>query len=136
MWTSAGPSYAIASKLAYPDKRVMVIFGDGSFGLNGFEFEAAIRQNIPIVGVIGNDAAWQQIRRGQIGLYGEERAVATQLDYTRYERMVEAFGGIGVYIEDPSEIAPAIERAFESGKPALINVKMGTSDFRAGAISV
>jgi acetolactate synthase-1/2/3 large subunit len=131
-----GPSYAIAAKLAHPDRRVLIVFGDGSFGLNGMEFEAMVRQDIPVVGVVGNDAAWRQIRRDQVRFYGAERAVATELAHTRYEAMVQAFGGHGEWVEDPAEIAPAIERGFASGKPALINVKLGVSDFRAGAISV
>ena len=131
-----GPSYAMAAKLARPDHRVLVLYGDGSFGLNGMEFEAAARQNIPFVGVIGNDAGWTQIRRGQVQLYGEDRAPATGLAYTRYEKMVEALGGYGEWVERPEDIGPAVERAFASGKPALVNVKIGGSDFRKMAISV
>ncbi|MBZ0252520.1 MAG: acetolactate synthase, partial [Candidatus Methylomirabilis sp.] len=131
-----GPSYAISAKLANPDKPVFVLFGDGSFGLNGMEYESAARQKIPFVGVCGNDAAWMQIRRGQIELYGEAKAVATSLDYTRYDKMVEALGGHGEWVEHAKDIRPAIERAIASGKPALVNVKMGASEFRKGAISV
>ncbi|MCK6529412.1 thiamine pyrophosphate-dependent enzyme [Myxococcota bacterium] len=131
-----GPSYAMASKLADPSRPVMVVYGDGSFGLNGMEFEAAARQGIPIVGVVGNDASWQQIRRGQVSMYGEDRAVATALRHTRYDLMVEALGGHGEYVERPEEIRPALERAFASGVPALVNVKIGASDFRKDSISV
>ncbi len=131
-----GPSYAIAAKLANPSRPVMIVYGDGSFGLNGMEFEAAARQGIPIVGVVGNDAAWQQIRRGQVQIYGSGRTVATGLGYTRYDKMVEALGGYGEYVESPDDIRPALERAFASGRPALVNVKIGESDFRKDAISV
>jgi acetolactate synthase-1/2/3 large subunit len=131
-----GPSFAIAAKLARPADPVLIIYGDGSFGLNGMEFEAAARQGIPIVGVMGNDAAWTQIRRGQSQLFGAARTPATALDYTRYDKMVEALGGHGEYVERPEEIHPAIQRALESGKPALVNVKIGSSSFREGAISV
>ncbi|GBD25039.1 Acetolactate synthase large subunit IlvG [bacterium HR30] len=131
-----GPGYAMAAKLAKPDHPVVIIYGDGSFGLHGMEFEAMVRQKIPVVGIVGNDAAWQQIRRGQIQLYGRERAVATALDYTRYDRVVEALGGHGEYCERPEEIRPAIERALASGKPALVNIKIGTSEFRKDAISI
>ena len=131
-----GPGYAMAARLARPDAPVFIIYGDGSFGLNGFEFEAMVRQNIPVIGVMGNDAGWTQIRRGQIGMFGPERAPATSLDYTRYDSVVEALGGHGEYVDNPTEIRPAIERALESGKPALINVKIGASNFRSGAISV
>ena len=95
-----------------------------------------MRQNIPIVGVIGNDAAWTQIRRGQVQLFGTDRAPATGLAFTRYDKMVEALGGHGEHVERPEDIHPAMQRALESGKPALVNVKIGTSNFRDGAISV
>ncbi|MBI1745157.1 MAG: acetolactate synthase [Acidobacteria bacterium] len=131
-----GPGYAMAAKLARPECQVLVIFGDGAFGLNGMEFEAMARQKIKVVGVVGNDAAWMQIRRGQIEFFGEGRAVATKLDYTRYDKVVEALGGHGEYVERVEEIRPALERAFASEKPALVNVKIGESTFRQGAISV
>ncbi|MCB9777974.1 MAG: acetolactate synthase [Alphaproteobacteria bacterium] len=131
-----GPGFAMAAKLARPDSPTCIIYGDGSFGLNGFEFEAMVRQGIPVVGVMGNDAAWQQIRRGQVEIFAPERAVATKLDFTRYDRIVEAMGGHGEYVEDPADMRGAIDRAFASGKPALVNVKLGASDFRKGSISV
>jgi len=131
-----GPSFAMAARLARPDEPVFIIYGDGSFGLNGMEYEAAARQGIPFVGVMGNDGAWTQIRRGQAQLFGNERLPATGLDFTRYDRMVEALGGHGEYVETAEEIRPAIDRALASGKPALVNVKIGSSSFREGAISV
>jgi len=119
-----GMPFALAAQVAHPDKRVMIIYGDGSFGLNGFEYDTAVRFGLPIVGILGNDAAWGQMLRPQSSVYGEDRIVATKLNYTRYDKMVEALGGHGEYVEEPDEIAPAIERAFASGKPALVNVKM------------
>ena len=117
-----GMPFALAAQLAHPDKRVLIVYGDGSFGLNGFEYDTAIRFNLPIVGVIGNDAAWGQMMRPQLGLYGEDRLCAVELNRTRYDLIVEAMGGHGELVEDASEIRPAIERAFASGKPALVNV--------------
>jgi acetolactate synthase-1/2/3 large subunit len=131
-----GPSFAMAAKLARPSSPAFVIYGDGSFGLNGFEYEAAARQGIPFVGVMGNDAAWTQIRRGQVQLFGGDRAPATSLAFTRYDQVVEALGGHGEYVERAEDIRPAIDRALASGKPALVNVKIGSSSFREGAISV
>jgi len=131
-----GPGYAMAAKLAKPDSPVIIIYGDGSFGLHAMEFEACIRQKINVIGVIGNDAGWTQIRRGQVQLYGAERSVATALSFTRYDKVVEALGGHGEYVERPQDIRPAMERALAAGKPALVNIKIGGSDFRKDAISI
>ncbi len=131
-----GPGYAMAAKLASPDSNVIIIYGDGAFGLNAMEFEACVRQKINVVGIIGNDAAWMQIRRGQVEFYGEERSVATKLEFTRYDKVVEALGGHGEYVEAPSQIRPALERALGCGKPAVVNVRLGVSEFRKGAISI
>jgi acetolactate synthase-1/2/3 large subunit len=131
-----GPGYAMAAKLAKPQNPVVIIYGDGSFGLHAMEFEAMVRQKINVVGIIGNDAGWTQIRRGQVQLYGQERAVATALDYTRYDRVVEALGGHGEHVERPADIRPAIERTLAAGKPGLVNIQIGSSDFRKDAISI
>ena len=131
-----GPGYAMAAKLAKPGSNVIIVYGDGAFGLNGLEYEAFVRQKINVVGVIGNDAAWMQIRRGQVELYGEERSVATKLDFTHYEKVAEAVGAHGEYVEEPGQIRPALERALGCGKPALVNVRLGVSEFRKGAISI
>lgn len=132
VWMDPGPlgtlgvgmPFALAAQLSFPEQRVLIIYGDGSFGLNGFEFDTAIRFGLPIVGVVGNDAAWGQMMRPQAMLYGADRLVATELNYTRYDKVVEALGGHGEHVTKPDEIAPAFERAFASGKPALINVEM------------
>jgi acetolactate synthase I/II/III large subunit len=131
-----GPGYAMAAKLARPDANVVLVYGDGSFGLHGIEFEAMARQDIPVIALIGNDAGWTQIRRGQVDIYGTERAVATALDYTRYDKIVDACGGRGFWVEKIEELGPALDEAFACKKPACINVKISKSDFRKGAISV
>ena len=119
-----GMPFALAAQKAHPDKRVLIVYGDGSFGLNGFEFDTAVRFDLPIVGIVGNDAAWGQMMRPQEMLYGEDRLVAVELNRTRYDLVVEALGGHGEHVVTPGEIAPAITRAFESGKPALVNVEI------------
>lgn len=119
-----GMPFALAAQIAHPDKRVMIIYGDGSFGLNGFEYDTAVRFNLPIVGVLGNDAAWGQMLRPQANMYGAERIVATKLAYTRYDKVVEALGGHGERVVEPADVRPAIERAFASGRPALVNVEI------------
>ncbi|MCA1727360.1 MAG: acetolactate synthase, partial [Actinobacteria bacterium] len=118
-----GPSFAIAAKLAKPDKQVAIVYGDGSFGLNAMEYESAIRQDIPFVGIIGNDGAWGQIKVAQETMYGEGNAPASMLDATTpYHKMVEGLGGYGELVTEPGQIKPALKRAFDSGVAACINV--------------
>ena len=117
-----GMPFALAAQIAEPDKRVLIIYGDGSFGFNGFEYDTAIRFNLPIVGIVGVDGLWGQIARPQASMYGANQLTAAKLNFTRYDKIVEAMGGHGEYCEKPEEIGPALERAFSSGKAALINV--------------
>ena len=131
-----GPGFAMAAKLLRPNSRVVIVYGDGSFGLHALEFEALVRQKLPVIAVIGNDAAWMQIRRGQVMLYGPARSPATGLAYTRYEKVVEAVGGKGFYVETTAELGPALDAAFASEVASCVNVKIAQSDFRKNAISV
>ncbi len=111
---------AMAAKLAYPESRVINCSGDGAFGFNGMEFDTAVRHGIAFVTVLGNDSAWGIDRQIQLGLYG--RPVATDLLPTRYDQVVQGLGGYGELVEEPEDLKPAIERAFASGLPALVNV--------------
>jgi acetolactate synthase-1/2/3 large subunit len=118
-----GTGFCIAAKSVRPDVKVLMVNGDGSFGLNGFDFDTLVRFNMPVVAVVGNDRQWGQILVGQEKMYGEERVVATRLaDNARYDKVVEALGGHGEFVTEPGDIFPAIERAFASGKPACVNV--------------
>ncbi|MGH2655140.1 MAG: thiamine pyrophosphate-binding protein [Actinomycetota bacterium] len=126
-----GPSFAIAARLAKPDTQVLIVYGDGSFGLNAMEYESAIRQGIPFVGVIGNDGAWGQIKVAQEALYGEGNAPASVLSQEAgYHRMVEGLGGYGELVTEPKEIRPALARAFDAGVPACVNVLVDPSLMR------
>ena len=120
-----GPGFAIAAKLAKPDKQVLVVYGDGAFGLNAMEYDTAIRHRLPFVGIIGNDRAWGQTRVVQQYMYGN--TPAADLGDTPYERMVEALGGYGERVEKPNEIGPALQRAFDAGVPACLNVPIDSS---------
>jgi acetolactate synthase-1/2/3 large subunit len=131
-----GPGFAMAAKLARPNSDVVLVYGDGSVGFNGFEFEAMVRQGIKVTAIVGNDACWRQIYRGQVDMFGEKRTPATKLAYTRYDKVVEALGGHGEYVETVDALGPALERAFAAETAALVNVKISVSDFRKGAISV
>ena len=117
-----GAPFAIAAKLLAPERPVCVVQGDGAFGLNGMDYETAVRFKLPMVVVVGNDAAWGQILIPQRNLYGEDRSPATRLAPTRYDRIVEAMGGRGEHVDDPKDLVPALERAFASGTVSCVDV--------------
>jgi acetolactate synthase-1/2/3 large subunit len=131
-WLDPGPlgclgvglPFALAAQALYPDKRVVVINGDGSFGLNGFELDTAARFNLPVIAIIGNDAGWGQIRTPQIAMFGQDRAVATKLAPSRYDLMAPMFEGFGELVTDPNEISAALQRALDSGRPGIVNVML------------
>ncbi len=117
----AGIPYAIAAKLAYPTRQVYCISGDGSFGFNVQELETASRLKLPIVFIVANDQAWGMIRAGQT-LYYEGRHIGVDLGDIRYDKVAEAMGCHGERVTEPDEIKPALERAVDSGKPAVVDV--------------
>ena len=118
-----GAPFAIAAKTVEPDTRVGIVYGDGSFGFNGMEYDTLIRAGLPVVGVIGNDGAWNNIKAVHRMLY-PDRMVGADLGVRPYEKMIEGLGGYGEFVDTPSEIRPALERAEESGVPALVNVQI------------
>ena len=121
-----GIPFAMAAKLARPEKEVVLINGDGSFGLNAMEFETASRHNIPFICIINNDQAWGMIKHGQEICYGGERLIGSQLGIVRYDKMVEGLGGHGEFADKDLDIIPAIKRAQASGKPSCINALTDT----------
>ncbi|MEZ4332309.1 MAG: thiamine pyrophosphate-binding protein [Myxococcota bacterium] len=131
-----GMPFAMAAKLAHPDRPVVIVYGDGSFGFNGMEYDTAVRFGLPIVGIVGNDGAWGQMMRPQGAIYGWDRLEAVILNRTRYDKVVEALGGHGEYVTRPDELRPALERAYASGKPALVNVEIRQDRSYSGGIYV
>jgi acetolactate synthase-1/2/3 large subunit len=125
-----GPPFAIAAKLLHPDRRVLLVAGDGAFGLNGMEVETAVRFGLPMTCIIGNDGGWGQIRNPQRSFFGEDRAVATSLPTTRFDLMAESLGGRGVLVRDPNEIGPALDRALDSDEVWCINVILDPAAYR------
>jgi acetolactate synthase-1/2/3 large subunit len=117
----SGPGYAMAAKLARPDRQVCLLLGDGAFGFAGLEFDTMVRHGIPVVGVMGNNGIWALEKHPMEFLYGYSVAAELQPEL-RYDRVVEALGGHGELVSKPEELRPALERAFASGKPALVNV--------------
>lgn len=116
-----GAPYAIAAKSVFPEKMVGIVFGDGGFGFNGMEYDTMVRLGLPIIGVVGNNGVWSNIKTFHKMAY-PDRLVATDLGIRPYHEMVKGLGGYGEFVEDPNEIRPALERAKESGRPSLINV--------------
>jgi acetolactate synthase-1/2/3 large subunit len=117
----AGPGQAIGAKVAHPERQVCVLLGDGAFGFSGLEFDTMVRHGLPVVGVMGNNGIWALEKHPMEFLYGYSIAAELRQD-ARYDQVVEALGGHGELVREPRELRPALERAFESGKPALVNV--------------
>ncbi|MBJ7459193.1 MAG: acetolactate synthase [Thermoleophilaceae bacterium] len=116
-----GPGYAMAAALAKPGKQVVMMMGDGAFGFAGMDFDSLVRHNIPAVAVIGNNGIWALEKHPMEFLYGY--SVAAELTPgMRYDKIAETLGGHGEFVEKPDDLRPALERAFESGKPAVVNV--------------
>ncbi len=107
-----GLPFGLGAKVARPDKQVLVLHGDGSFGLNAMELDTAVRHRLPVVTVISNNGGWT----------GDLNRPGRDLGHPHYERMAEGLGCHGEYVERPEEIRPALERAFASGLPAVVNV--------------
>ncbi|TAL35327.1 MAG: thiamine pyrophosphate-binding protein [Spirochaetes bacterium] len=133
---AVGLPYANAAKLLNPGKRVLLVIGDGSVGFNFMEFHTAIRNNLPIVVVVANDTLWGMIAHSQQLRLGHAIKDGTDLGHVHYEKMVEALGGFGAYVEKPEDIRPAIEAAFASGKTACVNVMVDPSVISPGSVAL
>jgi acetolactate synthase-1/2/3 large subunit len=117
----SGPGYALAAKLAHPDRQVVLILGDGAFGFAGMEYDTLARHGVGVVGVMGNNGIWALEKHPMEFLYGYS-VVADLRPETRYDTVVEALGGHAELVREPGDLRGALDRAFASGKPALVNV--------------
>ncbi|WP_374021302.1 acetolactate synthase [Mycobacterium sp. HNNTM2301] len=117
----SGPGYALAAKLARPDRQVVLLQGDGAFGFSGMEWDTLVRHHVPVVSVIGNNGIWALEKHPMEALYGYS-VVAELRPGTRYDEVVRALGGHGELVSAPAELRPALERAFASGLPSVVNV--------------
>lgn len=117
-----GIPFAFAARCAFPDSNIIATVGDGTFGFHAMEFDTAVRHNLPAVIVVGNDACWNAERQIQLRDYGAERQIGCELLPSRYDEVAKALGGHGEYVAKYSELEPALERAFDSGRPACVNV--------------
>jgi acetolactate synthase I/II/III large subunit len=116
-----GPGYALAAKLAHPDRQVVMMVGDGAFGFSGMEYDTLARHGVNVVGVMGNNGIWALEKHPMEFLYGYSVAADLRPE-TRYDQVVEALGGHGELVRRAEDVGPAMERAFSAGKPALVNV--------------
>ncbi len=117
-----GIPFSIAAKLIHPEQTVVLLTGDGSFGFNAMEFDTAVRHGIPFLCIVNNDCSWGMVKHTQEMSLGKGRQTCVDFPVVHYEKMVEALGGYGEFVTRDEEIAPAVLRALESGKPACINV--------------
>ncbi len=117
----SGPGYALAAKLARPDRQVVLLQGDGAFGFSGMEWDTLVRHNVRVVSVIGNNGIWGLEKHPMEALYGYS-VVAELRPGTRYDEVVRALGGHGELVSAPAELRPALDRAFASGLPSVVNV--------------
>jgi acetolactate synthase-1/2/3 large subunit len=128
-WVDPGPygclgsglGYALAAKLARPDRQVVLLLGDGAFGFSGMELDTLARHGVAVVGVMGNNGIWALEKHPMEAVYGY--SVAAELrPGTRYDQVAEALGCRAELVSAPDELRPALERAFSSGEPTLVNV--------------
>ncbi len=117
----SGPGYALAAKLARPDRQVVLLQGDGAFGFSGMEWDTLVRHDVQVVSVIGNNGIWALEKHPMEMLYGYS-VVAELRPGTRYDEVVRALGGHGELVASPGELRPALNRAFGAGLPAVVNV--------------
>lgn len=116
----SGPGYALAAKLARPDRQVVLLQGDGAFGFSGMEWDTLVRHGVHVVSVVGNNGIWALEKHPMEALYGYS-VVADLRPGTRYDQVVSALGGHGELVSTPAELRPALRRAFEAGVPAVVN---------------
>jgi thiamine pyrophosphate-dependent acetolactate synthase large subunit-like protein len=113
---------AVAARMARPERTVLALLGDGTFGFHALELDTALRGGAPVVAVVGNDARWNAEYQLQLQHYGAERAVACELLPTRYDKVAEGLGAHGELVERPAQLDAALARAVASGRPACVNV--------------
>jgi acetolactate synthase-like protein len=133
----SGGGFALASKYINPDNTVWLFYGDGSSLYSVMELDTMKRHNLPIIMIIGNDAAWAQIAREQVEIFANE--LATRLEHTDYHLIAEAFQSVGIIVKQISELDGALQKAIEinkQGQSVIINLVLSKSDFRKGSISM
>jgi acetolactate synthase-1/2/3 large subunit len=116
--------FALAARVACPDARIVATLGDGTFGFQPAEFDTAVRYNLPFTAVVGNDACWNAEHQIQLRDYGPDRLFACDLLPTRYDEVVRSFGGHGESVSRNDDLVAALNRSFESNKPACMDAAL------------
>jgi acetolactate synthase-1/2/3 large subunit len=132
-----GAGFALGAAVARPQSEVWIIYGDGACGYGLVEFDTFVRHRIPVIAIVGNDAAWTQIAREQVKMLKDD--VSTVLARTDYHKVAEGFGAAGLLVKANAEVPAALEKAREiarTGRPVLVNVWLDKTDFREGSISM
>lgn len=132
-----GGGFAMAAALCRPDSETWLIYGDGAAGFSIVEFDSFVRHGLPVIAVVGNDASWTQIARDQVVFLKDD--VGTVLARTAYHEVAKGYGAEGLLLDDPEkidEVFAEAKRLAKSGRPVLINVHIGSTDFRKGSLSM
>ena len=141
LWMDPGPlgtlgvgtGFALAAKIVHPEREVVTLFGDGSFAMTAFDMQTSIREKAPYIAIVGNNSYMNQIRFGQVAKYGKERGnVGNYLGDVNFEKFADMLGVYGEAVRDPAQIAPALQRARESGTCAVINVWLDPDAYAPG----
>ncbi len=132
-----GGGFALGAKLCRPGADVWILYGDGSSAYSLAEFDTLARHGLPVIAVVGNDAGWSQIAREQVEMLHDD--VGTVLARTDYHRVAEGYGGRGLSVARPEDVAPVLAEALRlarAGSPVLVNALIGKTEFRKGSISI
>jgi acetolactate synthase-1/2/3 large subunit len=132
-----GAGFAMGAALSRPSSEVWIVWGDGASGWGLAEFDSFVRQGIPVIAVVGNDAGWTQIAREQVKMLHDD--VATVLARTAYHEVAAGFGAEGLLVQYADQVRPSLQRARElarQGKAVLVNVWLDKTEFREGSLSM
>jgi acetolactate synthase-1/2/3 large subunit len=131
-----GIPFALAAKVAHPQRQVACVIGDGSVGLNFAEFDTAVRHNLPVTVVVNNDMQWGMSKHGQVLAWGPGNTVGTELGVIHYERAAQGLGAHAEFVEHASEIVPALKRALNSGRAACVNIMTDPDVIEPGTLAM
>jgi len=131
-----GIPFALAAKVAHPQRQVVCVIGDGSVGLNFAEFDTAVRHNLPVTVIVNNDMQWGMSKHGQDLAWGAGNTIATELGVVRYERAAQGLGAHGEFVDRADELAPALNRALKSGRAACVNVMTDPDVIEPGTLAM